>query len=135
VSKEHVTMADGFFTVQLDFGDVFTGEALWLEIALRPGESVEPYTTLVPRQPLTASPYALHARTAENSLGALSCTTNQIARFDGQNWVCATDQSAALQTQLDALTAQVSALESLLSGVSRSGNDILIRGANLRVVN
>ena len=53
------TVSDGLFTVELDFGDVFDGKALWLAIMVRPGASGDTYTTLTPRQPLTASPYAL----------------------------------------------------------------------------
>jgi hypothetical protein len=37
VTKEDVTVTDGLFTVQLDFGaEVFTGDARWLEIGVGP---------------------------------------------------------------------------------------------------
>lgn len=57
-----VPLTEGLFTVRLneknEFGDTaFQGDARWLEIAVE-GE------TLSPRQELTASPYALFARTA-----------------------------------------------------------------------
>ncbi len=52
-------VSEGLFTVELDFGDVFDGKALWLAIMVRPGASGDTYTTLAPRQPLTAAPYAL----------------------------------------------------------------------------
>ena len=62
VTKEDVTVTDGLFTVELDFGsDVFKGDARWLEIGVRPGSSTGAYTTLTPRQALTAAPYALYA--------------------------------------------------------------------------
>jgi hypothetical protein len=52
----------GVFTVELDFGArAFDGSARYLEIGARAGESTDPYTTLTPRQPLTAAPYALYA--------------------------------------------------------------------------
>ena len=42
---------NGLFTVQLDFGSgVFTGHALWLEVAVRPGDSGGDYTLLSPRK-------------------------------------------------------------------------------------
>jgi len=53
---------DGYFTVQLDFNEpnVFNGDARWLDVAVRPGNSADPFTTLSPRQELTPTPYALH---------------------------------------------------------------------------
>jgi hypothetical protein len=64
----NATVTDGLFTVQLNFGaGVFTGDARWLEIGVRPGDSSGAYTALSPRQALTAAPYALYAqRVAEH---------------------------------------------------------------------
>lgn len=65
---DNVLVADGVFSVQLDFGSVFTGEARQLRIAVRPGGAVgncasgPAYTVLSPDQPLTATPYALGLR-------------------------------------------------------------------------
>jgi hypothetical protein len=57
---EDVPLVDGLFTVMIDFGDlVFTGEARFLEVNVRPGDSTGDFTTLIPRQPLTPVPYAL----------------------------------------------------------------------------
>lgn len=54
------TVDQGLFTVTLDFGaGAFQGQARWLEIAVRQAGS-SPYTTLAPRQALTAAPYALN---------------------------------------------------------------------------
>ena len=55
----------GLFTVKIDFGDVFDGAALWLEIRVRPGDSGDTYTPLSPRQELTGTPYALYALRTE----------------------------------------------------------------------
>lgn len=64
VSLANVTVTGGLFTVDLDFGSVFTGEARWLEISvLTPGDG-EFATLLTPRQAITAAPYALHALSA-----------------------------------------------------------------------
>jgi hypothetical protein len=66
VDINDVNAVDGYFTVELDFGsDVFTGDARWLEIAVRPTDSNDPnYTPLDPRQEVTPTPYALYAKTA-----------------------------------------------------------------------
>jgi hypothetical protein len=64
-----VVVTGGLFTLQLDFGTVFDGTALWLEVAVQCG-GAGGYTTLSPRQPLTVAPYAayaLHAQYADNS--------------------------------------------------------------------
>jgi len=56
---------DGYFTVLLDFGNkVFNGDARWLEIGVRPGDSEERCTILSPRQEVTPTPYALYAQNA-----------------------------------------------------------------------
>ena len=63
VTVTNQTVTEGLFTVQLDFGSgVFGGEARWLEIAVRPAGGGS-YTTLDPRQPLTAVPYAMSLAT------------------------------------------------------------------------
>lgn len=67
VAKEDVTVTNGLFSVELDFGaSAFTGDARWLEIAVRPGSGTGAtgYTVLSPRQPVSPSPYALFAKAA-----------------------------------------------------------------------
>ena len=57
---DNVSVAQGLFTVWLDCGEnVFTGEARWLEIAVRSPAGGGLFTTLSPRQELTPAPYAL----------------------------------------------------------------------------
>jgi len=55
-----LSLRDGLFTAPLDFGPVFDGTALWLEVAVRCGADPG-YTTLAPRQELTGTPHALYA--------------------------------------------------------------------------
>jgi hypothetical protein len=70
VPVDDVNVVKGLFTVVLDFGeDIFTGEARWLEIAVRSPAGGGAFTTLDPRQPLTAAPYALYALHGPSSAG------------------------------------------------------------------
>jgi hypothetical protein len=59
-----VTVTDGLFLAELDFGPVFDGTGLWLAIGVRPEGDTDPYTPLLPRQRLTATPFATHAGSA-----------------------------------------------------------------------
>jgi pectin methylesterase-like acyl-CoA thioesterase len=64
VTQGDVTVTAGLFTVLLDFGNVFDGTALYLEIGVRPVANGGIYTTLTPRQQLSATPYAVYASNA-----------------------------------------------------------------------
>ncbi|HUN80074.1 MAG TPA: hypothetical protein VMV81_01045 [Phycisphaerae bacterium] len=64
-----VSVANGLFTVQLDFGGgVFDGNSRWLEVAVE-GE------TLAPRQEMTATPYSLRASDAQSCNTAVFAST------------------------------------------------------------
>ncbi len=89
VLVENKTVTNGLFTVLLDFGPgVFTGDARWLQIEVRPGADVDPapYTLLSPRQELTPTPYALYAANAWALLGNAGTTpgTNFLGTTDNQ---------------------------------------------------
>lgn len=67
VAKEEITVTNGLFSTELDFGAAsFTGDARWVELAVRPGSGTGTggYTVLSPRQPVSPAPYALFAKTA-----------------------------------------------------------------------
>ena len=66
-----VNVSNGLFTVVLDFGANFPGANRWLEIAVRTNGGGA-FATLNPRQPITATPYAI---TAGNLNGVLSATS------------------------------------------------------------
>lgn len=62
ITLDDVPVAGGVFAVALDFGIApFAGDQLWVEIGVRTGAETGAFTTLAPRQPLRAVPYALHA--------------------------------------------------------------------------
>ena len=59
VANDFQVGEDGYFTIDLDFGDHFNGEPRWLEIQVNA-------TVLTPRQPVMPAPYAMVATTAAN---------------------------------------------------------------------
>lgn len=62
-TKDNVTVTNGLFSVELDFGaSAWNGDARWVEIAVRPGADSGNYTVLSPRQPISPTPYALYAK-------------------------------------------------------------------------
>lgn len=74
LSLNAVAVADGLFTVRLDFGpNAFGGGARWLQIGVRPAGGAA-YTTLTPRQELSPAPSALslpnvYTNEAQNFVG------------------------------------------------------------------
>ncbi len=71
-----VAVSNGVFTVQLDFPTaLFDGTNRYLEIAVRTAGSSGGYQQLLPRQPLTSSPYALRSLTATTADQATNATT------------------------------------------------------------
>ena len=62
VFVEDLAVTDGLFQVELSFGaGTFAGEDRWLETAVRPGDSLDDYALLAPRQPINPVPYPLYA--------------------------------------------------------------------------
>ena len=64
VTTNGVFVTNGLFTVTLDFGpSIFNGTAYWLEVGVETNGAGS-FTTLVPRQPLAPTPYAVFAEGA-----------------------------------------------------------------------
>jgi hypothetical protein len=83
VSLTPVPVVNGLFAVKIDFGAAaFTGADRWLEVSVR-RTGTPAFTTLVPRQGLTSSPYAIYASTAANvaanSIGAAAIQNGSIS--------------------------------------------------------
>jgi hypothetical protein len=65
ITNSPVGVTNGLFTALLDFGaGAFTSDARWLELGVRTNGSVGGFTTLAPRQALTAAPFATWASSA-----------------------------------------------------------------------
>ncbi|MCU0493674.1 MAG: hypothetical protein MUD01_18960 [Chloroflexaceae bacterium] len=71
VTKNAVPVANGLFTTQLDFGNVFGNSQLFLDIGVRPAGGSS-YTPLTPRQELTPAPFARYALNAGSAVVAQS---------------------------------------------------------------
>jgi hypothetical protein len=70
-----LVVSNGLFTVPLDFGtNIFNGTPYWLEMAVK-SNGIASFKTLSPRQPLVATPYALHAVTAGRAAAADSVSS------------------------------------------------------------
>ncbi len=64
-------VSGGLFTVKLDFGaGVFDGNPRWIEIGVRTN-GADAFATLIPRQQIAPTPYAIMANSASNLLGKL----------------------------------------------------------------
>ncbi len=93
-SAAAVVVSDGLFTVLLNAGgqfgaNAFDGQARFLETGvLCPGDAAE---TTLPRQQLTASPYALTALSANalqgRPVGTAAPASGQVLTWDGSAWV------------------------------------------------
>ncbi len=70
ITNTATAVSNGLFVVTLDFGANFPGAERWLEIAVRTN-GAGPFSTLTPRQPILAAPYAI---TAGNLSGTVSAS-------------------------------------------------------------
>ncbi len=71
ITNPFVSVNNGLFVSTLDFGSFLTGNPAWLEIGVRSNGNGG-FVTLVPRQQLTPTPYAMFANTASNVVGAIN---------------------------------------------------------------
>ena len=80
-----VNVVNGLFTVELDFGDAFKGEARWLATSVQcSGDGG--FTQLDPRQSLTATPYALSLRPGAQITGGAALAAALRASNTGGGW-------------------------------------------------
>jgi hypothetical protein len=70
ITANAVPVANGLFTQNLDFGDVFNGEARWLEVSVRNPAGSGAFTPVLPRTPILSVPYASHALLADTATSA-----------------------------------------------------------------
>ncbi|MBX3318215.1 MAG: hypothetical protein KF902_15275, partial [Phycisphaeraceae bacterium] len=106
---DNVPIADGTFTVELDFGSVFAGSTRYLEIDVREDTGLgcasgTGFVTLAPRQRIATTPYAAYALTAANATTATSAASATTALSAG-NSTNLNGQPASFYTNATNLTA------------------------------
>lgn len=74
LTRSGILVTSGVFSVRLDFGSGFPGASRYLEIRVRPS-SGGTFTTLLPRQSITSSPYAIKSLTSESATVAVNAVT------------------------------------------------------------
>ena len=89
ITNSTVQVANGVFTVPLDFGaSAFPGADRFLEISVR-HNNLESYTTLAPRQQLTSAPYAVRSSSASVADSATNAT--QLGGVEANQYVITND--------------------------------------------
>jgi hypothetical protein len=83
LTNSAVSVSNGLFAVVLDFGNVFDGGARWLEIAVRTNGDLGDFTTLLPRQAITSTPYAIQSLNAASATVAASANSISAANISG----------------------------------------------------
>src|SRR5437016_921980 len=90
VTNSTVQVTNGIFTVQMDFGaSGFPGADRFLEIGVRPNGSVNPYTILSPRRPITSTPYAI--RSVNSALADTATNATQLGGVAANQYVQTND--------------------------------------------
>lgn len=121
-----LTVTDGLFMADLDFGNVFDGTELYLQIGVRPGGSAVPYEMLTPRQPLRPTPYALSLRPGANVVGAVSGDSV----FQAHNTATSGSTSYALMGETNSTTSSAAAVYGRINSTLPGGFSAGVRGVN-----
>jgi hypothetical protein len=87
-SLNNVAVTNGIFSVQLDFGNQFSGANRFLEIRVKPAGQPA-FTTLTPRQPIDSSPYAIKSLNAD--IAATATNATQLGGVAASQYVITTD--------------------------------------------
>lgn len=118
----NVPVANGLFTVQLDFGEQFPGADRYIAIRVRPVGGGA-YTTLAPRVPITRSPYAIRANVASSLQLPYSATLSSASSLfsltntgSGRAMTLSVDNAASAANTLQ-LSSNGNANSQVVSGV------------------
>lgn len=117
LTRPNVPVANGVFSISLNFGTFFPGAARWLEIRVKVSGGGA-LTPLTPRQPLTSSPYAIRSlstATADVALTAAGFVGNLGGDVNGT-------QAATVVTSVGGQSAANVANAAVLSLTATSAN-------------
>ncbi|MET0754468.1 MAG: tail fiber domain-containing protein, partial [Pyrinomonadaceae bacterium] len=82
----NVPVSNGIFTVQLAFGSTaFDGNPRFLEIAVRPAGSQNPFTVLAPRQQILSAPYSIRSSSA--ALADVAADSNKLGGISSSGFI------------------------------------------------
>jgi len=132
VDVNAVGVTNGLFTALVDLGgSPFTGPARWLQISVSTNGAGN-FTTLVPRQALTPSPYAIYAPTAgtvtNGAIASAQLAANAVATGNIQDGAVTVGKIAAGQVvkSLNGLTDAVSLTPGANVTINPVGNSLQI---------
>ncbi len=134
--KNPVSVQNGLFTVDLDFGDTaFPGGARWLELAARPAASVEPAETLSPRHAIHAVPYAIRAFSGSGSGDASELLTGTVPDARLAPNIARTSDILSTSNHLaslwDDLSSRLTTLNDSLLAISNAAQSTIPSGINV----
>lgn len=121
-----LTVSGGLFMADLDFGNVFDGTELYLQIGVRPEGSIAPYEMLNPRQPLRPTPYALSLRPGADVFGTIS----NDAVIQTHNTAVSGSASYALRGETDSVSSFGAAIYGRVTSTTPGAYSAGVRGAN-----
>lgn len=128
-SLNNVAIIDGLFTVPVDFGaSAFTGNARWLQIAVRSPAGSGSFQVLSPRQPLTVTPYAAYALAAPGDGTGPWQATGSTIHYSAGNVGIGTSAPSSLLHITSGGTGNV-AMRIDVAGVSGNTSSLSIGGA------
>ena len=83
ITNSAVSVSNGLFTVTLNFGsNVFTGTNYWVQMAVSPA-GAGTFSTLVPRQQLTPTPYAISTFSLQSPQVNALCPPGSVMAYMG----------------------------------------------------
>jgi hypothetical protein len=135
VPRSGVPVANGIFSVNLDFGSSFPGATRFLEIRVRQSGGGA-FTTLAPRQPVTSAPYSVKSLNSENAVNAANAATAANALSLGgvaANQYLQTNGSGSGLTNLSASSVTTGTLNNARLGQISTANiaDSAVTGAKI----